>query len=475
MFIFCYGVGRFVVGCDGLFWDGFNKIFNNLFPFLVRRMVGGKAWVSFGVFLGVAGIAVPISASDASIFPKASNAFSDFGNYQMLTADEMTPDEWTEFVEKKLRVVPDGVYILVIGESLNREHMNVYGYPRENTPFQSQAAKDEHYTFFDRAYASYTQTIPALLFSLTEKNQYDTSRRYGTATLIDMARAAGFTTTWISNQSREGKWDTPIGEIGETSDVQYWVNEYVGDEVVAKDCDDVLISYLAKVDPDNRRQLIVVHLMGSHIPYWDRYPSEFYRYPYDRGATRSDEQILVDEYDNSVYYNDYVMHGIMDTAIHYLHADGVLYFSDHGDEIFKKEETDEEKFHYDRVRIPLWVYTSDRYREIFSDTYGRMKEREHTVFTNDMIYDTLLGLMGIRASHYDATCDLFGNYDKSLKVLRTMRGRVPIEPDCTEEEERREALRKLTFPEDAMPPKDGYPMESAWRESADEKSNETVS
>ena len=64
--------------------------------------------------------------------------------------------------------------------------------------------------------------------------------------------------------------------IGSACDDQYWINQYVGTDVITKDYDTVLVPYLKKVDPNNRRQLIVIHLMGSHVSYWDRYPSEFY-------------------------------------------------------------------------------------------------------------------------------------------------------------------------------------------------------
>lgn len=83
--------------------------------------------------------------------------------------------------------------------------------------------------------------------------------------IIDLAREAGFKTTWISNQSRFGIWDTPIGAIGSECDDQYWLNQYIGTDVITKDYDTALIPYLRKVDPANRRQLIVIHLMGSHI------------------------------------------------------------------------------------------------------------------------------------------------------------------------------------------------------------------
>lgn len=156
-----------------------------------------------------------------------------------------------EIIEK-LKAAPDGVYVLVIGESLTRDHMNVYGYERDTTPFQSQAAIDPHYVFFNHAYSCYTQTVQVLTEALTEKNQYNDMALANAYSIIDMAREAGFHTTWISNQSRFGIWDTPIGAIGSACDDQYWINQYVGTDVITKDYDTVLVPYLKKVDPNNR-------------------------------------------------------------------------------------------------------------------------------------------------------------------------------------------------------------------------------
>ena len=191
--------------------------------------------------------------------------------------------------------------------------MNVYGYERDTTPFQSQAAIDPHYVFFNHAYSCYTQTVQVLTEALTEKNQYNDMALANAYSIIDMAREAGFHTTWISNQSRFGIWDTPIGAIGSACDDQYWINQYVGTDVITKDYDTVLVPYLKKVDPNNRRQLIVIHLMGSHVSYWDRYPSEFYHWSEDQGKVRSTSEIMNDEYDNSVLFNDYVMGSIMNS------------------------------------------------------------------------------------------------------------------------------------------------------------------
>ena len=330
----------------------------------------------------------------------------------------------------QLKNAPDGMYVLVIGESLNRDHMGVYGYHRDTTPFQSEAVTDPHYVFFNHAYSCYTQTVQVLTEALTEKNQYNDMELVDAYSIIDLARQAGFRTTWISNQSRFGVWDTPIGAIGSACDDQYWVNQYVGTDVITKDFDTALVPYIKKVDPTNRRQLVVIHLMGSHVSYWDRYPSEFYHWPQDATKDRSTADVMNDEYDNSVRFNDYVMASIMNEATNYLHADGVLYFSDHGEQVTERPGHNADQFDYTMVHIPFWIYTSDRYQRMHPDVYRTMVERRHMPFSNDMLYDTWMGIMGLTATRYDSTADILSkDFDKDVSTLMTMYGNIMIRDD----------------------------------------------
>ena len=97
---------------------------------------------------------------------------------------------------------------------------------------------------FNHVYSCYTQTVQVLTCALTEKNQYNGMNLSDAYSIIDLAREAGFKTTWISNQSRFGIWDTPIGAIGSECDDQYWLNQYIGTDVITKDYDTALIPYL---------------------------------------------------------------------------------------------------------------------------------------------------------------------------------------------------------------------------------------
>lgn len=398
-----------------------------------RRQVSRKTWfVMLGLFcinLGLCCLSIGATRL-AHVYYETYETLHSFSDFQKIVEARRHMHIRNKVIADRLKAAPDGVYVLVIGESLTRDHMGVYGYPRETTPFQSRAISDPHYEFFNHGYSCYTQTVQVLTEALTEKNQYNDINLVDAYSVVDLAREAGFRTTWISNQSRFGVWDTPIGAIGSACDHQYWINQYVGTDVVTKDYDTALIPYLKKVDPNNRRQLVVIHLMGSHVSYWDRYPSEFYKWPENPGNTRSTEEIMNDEYDNSVLFNDYVIENIMNEATNFLHADGVLYFSDHGEQVTERPGHNADQFDYTMVHIPFWVYLSDQYRSMNPERVRLMDERRNMPFSNDMLYDTFMGIMGLTAAHYDSESDIFApEFDKDVTTLMTMYGNVMIRDD----------------------------------------------
>ena len=403
------------------------------FSFNGRLPVSRKAWWAMALlfFVNVGLCCLSIGATRlAHVYYETYETLSSFSDFQTMVEKRRHMSIKDRVLAAQLKAAPDGVYVLIIGESLTRDHMGVYGYHRNTTPFQTEAAADSHYTFFNHAYSCYTQTVQVLTEALTEKNQYNDMELVDAYSIIDMARQAGFHTTWISNQSRYGVWDTPIGAIGSACDDQYWINQYVGTDVVTKDFDTALIPYLRKVDPKNRRQLAVVHLKGCHVSFWDRYPSEFYHWPESMGKARSTADVMNDEYDNSVLFNDYVVESIMNEAVNYMKADSVLYFSDHGEQVTERPGHNADQFDYTMVHIPFWIYTSDDYQRSHPRTMKTMWERRNMPFTNDMLYDIFMGLMGLTATRYDEKSDILSpDFDKDVTTLMTMYGNVMVRND----------------------------------------------
>jgi heptose-I-phosphate ethanolaminephosphotransferase len=86
------------------------------------------------------------------------------------------------------------LYVIVIGESLARHHMHLYGYPRDTTPELDKLAAAGELLVFRHAVTSHALTVPAMLAAL----RFPDGRGHDQQTVFDVFNGAGFRTYWIS-------------------------------------------------------------------------------------------------------------------------------------------------------------------------------------------------------------------------------------------------------------------------------------
>lgn len=340
-----------------------------------------------------------------------------------------------QFIKQNLQTKDEkGVYVLIIGESQNRDHMQVYGYNRDTTPFLSSVKNDPHFIFFDHARSCHTQTVQVLTFALTAKNQYNRIQMKEAPSILEVANAAGYTTAWLSNQGKYGMFNTPITVIASDAKYQKFINETAGEtkrewtEKVDKnrnrkgDYDENLVAELKNL-PKTDKMLIVIHLMGNHTPYGARYPDG---YDYYKG-----NDISIDKYDNSIRYTDEVLKNIYETAKEIPNFKGIIYFSDHTDAVDQGLAHDATLFVPEMTYIPMFMTFSDDYMQNRKETINMLKEHEKTYFTNDLIFNTLLSIMDIKlGSMYESTNDITKNsYDDDPHRFLTLYGKVEISKD----------------------------------------------
>ncbi len=306
----------------------------------------------------------------------------------------------------------DGIFVLVLGESHCRDHFQVYGYKRETTPYLNYAS-DHHNTFvFNNAYSCFPQTVPALINVLTEKNQYKDKELSEAFSVLDVAKVAGFETYWLSNQRKYGIYETPISVISSTADFEEWTNGTSGMQSVFYDKE--LIKRLPDLNGKNK-VLIVFHLMGSHQKYSQRTPNEFKLFLGD------DE--IVDDYDASILYIDSFLEDLYKEISNYSQFKGLIFISDHGEElsngIYDHNPT---KFTFPMVRIPMVVQLSESYIKQEPKRVETLKRNINKVWTNDLTFDLLLGIMGINGKFYNSKLDISSkdymiNKDNALTLL----------------------------------------------------------
>lgn len=320
-----------------------------------------------------------------------------------------------------LRIASDGgLFVLVIGESETRDHMQAYGYDRDTTPWLTQEGQQPETILFKNAYSNHTHTVPVLTYAMSEKNQYNDIKLEDAYSLVEVAKAAGYDTYWLSNQRKYGAWDTPVAEIASTAAHQAWLNERTGTRDLRSDHYD---EALAAAIPDlsqEKNALVVVHLMGCHGAYADRYPEDWKKY--------SGRKKPVDAYDDAVRYNDYVLQQLYDKVKDNPNFKGFVYFSDHGEDVENNYGHEASKFTPVMSRIPLFMIFSPAFRAERPQTVQALQQHRDSYWTNDLVYNVMTDLMGIEGvPGSDADWDLASpQYSMDKGNLRTLHNGKPL-------------------------------------------------
>lgn len=288
--------------------------------------------------------------------------------------------------------------VVIIGESLSRTHCSLYGYGRLTQPRLGQLRKDSSLIVFSNPTAPACHTMAALQRVVGTWDGEDSRRWYECPTFIEVARLSGYPVSWISNQASKGIYDNPVVKIAEfcdrhrfTNDGMMGVNSGGFDEAVLPLIDEWMT-------PDS--DLTVIHLMGSHISYDNRYPATFGRFaPADYPELPSHQRETIAAYDNSVLYNDSVVSSIFSR---YADKDAVvIYFSDHAQDLYRSSLTycghtrADDPVSVDAGReIPLMIYLPEPFRRAHPALAERIiRSADRPVNTTDLTY-TIMDLAG---------------------------------------------------------------------------------
>ena len=231
--------------------------------------------------------------------------------------------------------------VLVIGEASLKDRMSIYGYKKKTTPFLESLKP-----YILDAISPTNQTRFSVPLMLSDATVYDFSSFFHSLSLVSKLRGCGYETYWVSNQGHSGELETNISSIGMKADHTYFLNKSSYSQA---GYDEKILDILdkIKISPDSK-QAFFIHLMGSHVEYNRRYPPEHSL------LSGSD---IDSQYDNSIYYTDYVLSEIFAKFRHekLLFA----YISDHG-EVVSKEKNGHGFYpgFKDEYRIPLIVWTA---------------------------------------------------------------------------------------------------------------------
>ena len=310
--------------------------------------------------------------------------------------------------------------VLVLGESLSRRHMGLYGHSRETNPRLSSLSK---LIVFEDVVSPYSNTISAVTKSLANINADSHDTLQPQSDILDVMSASGFKTYWISNQRPIGLWENYITQIAKKADFTKFVNTSGNssrESNYIRSYDEKVVSPFEEVLSDTAiSKFIVIHLMGNHTSYRRRYPEEYKKWEENGEVPGTKAQ-----YDNSVLYNDYIIHRIISELDRGSSSnDALIYLSDHGENVY--DELGNCGHDYgsilpkSNVEIPFIIWTSEEYQNSFPTKVHNASSHRNAPYMSDDLFHTLLDLCDVESEHYDSTRSILSpTYDSTrLRIL----------------------------------------------------------
>lgn len=316
--------------------------------------------------------------------------------------------------------------VLVIGESYNKYHSELYGYDKPTSPRQLWRMKQDRLTVYTDVVAPWNLT------SFVFKNMFST-RVVGEKgewcdypLFPEVFRKAGYHVAFLTNQflpqAKEAVYDFSGGF-------------FLNNPVLSKAQFDTRNSNLHAFDEgllkdfrqtENRmtgHDLIIFHLMGQHVGYNARYPRrmrKFYGEDYDRPDLSVRDRDILSHFDNATLYNDSIVNEI--TKLFEDKEAVVIYLSDHGEEVFNDGFKHYGRNHsaeitgrlaHQEFDVPFWIWCSRQYTINHPDVYRRIVESRHRRMMTDALPHLLFYLAGISSKDYNSRyCILSDDYDE---------------------------------------------------------------
>ena len=312
------------------------------------------------------------------------------------------------------------VYVLIIGESSRYDRWQVNGYHRPTSPRLS--ARQDLLSYRDViAGAHYTWvSVPQIITRATPDN-YDL--QYKEKSVLQAFRESGFKTVWLSNQSDQDIfWTGSITLHAKTADISIFSPTYSPNLEFERIYDGRLLPLLDSILRADKKDLfIVMHTMGNHWEYSQRYPPEFDKFQ-PSGYTQSinppdaaNREALLNSYDNSILYADYIVDSVISTVKAHAAVSAVTFISDHGEDLYDTYP-DQIDFHFRpstaTLKVPLFVWTSDLYKKAYSQKQNNLEANIANKIGAENMFYSLIDMANITFSGFDSTRSIAHPYFK---------------------------------------------------------------
>lgn len=324
---------------------------------------------------------------------------------QVIAADARQVSRWP--AGSKPRVL-----VLVVGETARAANFGLNGYARQTTP---QLAKVAGLLNYPDVWSCGTETAVSVpcMFSIQPRATFDADTAKQQQNLLDVLQRSKVTVNW---------WDNNSGCKGVCARVptEMRYERKDGPWCTADECfDEVLLDGLPqRLAAARADEVIVLHQKGSHGPaYYKRYPAQFARFQpvcQTSELQKCSSAEITNAYDNTVLYTDHFLSRVIASLqAQDKVAASMLYLSDHGESLGENNlylhgtpymlAPDVQK------HIPLVAWFSPTWQQAAKLDMTCLDKSRKQRYSQDNLFHSVLGLMGIHSSSYQRELDMFAS------------------------------------------------------------------
>ena len=305
--------------------------------------------------------------------------------------------------ERINRKTEDVKVILILGESVRADHLQINGYQRKTTPL---LMKQRNLISYNNAFTTKTYTAISLEQILTNQSVYDTVNKTFYS-LVNVINQAGINSTWIGNQTPENSY---LGFIDD-SRKSVIIDPLHSVFSFKKKSDLELLGYLPSAIKQ-KNNFTIFHMIGSHWYYENRYSKYFRKYKpviKSKYIPSNSTEEMINSYDNTIVLLDYFLNQLIEKLKKSDEKYILMYVSDHGELLGENNKWLHAQVSGEKcVGNPaLMVWYSDRFKEQFPEKVERLNEKKNRTIPLDYIYHSVLDVYGVENKYCKKELSLF--------------------------------------------------------------------
>lgn len=268
----------------------------------------------------------------------------------------------------------------IIGESVAKSHMSLYGYTRKTTPNLDQLKDNGELIPFQNVVSIGPHTLISVPYMLVGRQNIDPQGIiYSSPNIFEYAKARGYDTAFISSQDL--RWKN-FDQLSGKNIVDFYRagTDFSSNVSVSKGADDLLVlntSILPHLDQMRAPYLMVAHMDGSHYPYNIHSEKKYKKFFPETSPNGTNA------YDNTIVYSDIYLSKLIESARKKDPNIWIFYTTDHGQNVPLAKEESIKKERDKKARAAKEEKNKDENISIFSNWREKIDQMFEEKDSND--------------------------------------------------------------------------------------------